>query len=135
MVSPEPRREQQKHSSAEEPITARIRRRTAAIPASDRMTESNVAPEAEDVSSKPSMQDLCLDPPRTFQERIILERRRNEPALTLIVRATSSSTRRPKTAGIRYFPVHTARRAAGLELRKNETELNNPCGPRNSSRL
>ena len=44
-----PQRDRQKHSSAEEPITARIRRRTEAGSASDLVTESDVAPEAEDV--------------------------------------------------------------------------------------
>ena len=42
-----PQRDRQKHSSAEEPITARIRRRTEAGSASDLVTESDVAPEAE----------------------------------------------------------------------------------------
>jgi hypothetical protein len=73
-----PQRDRQKHSSAEEPVTARIRRRTEAVPASDPVTESDVAPEAESVSTQGSMQNSSLDPPRTFQERIILERQRKD---------------------------------------------------------
>ena len=73
-----PQRDRQKHSSAEEPITARIRRRTEADSASDLVTESDVAPEAEDVRMQGSMQNSSLDPPRTFQERIILERQRKD---------------------------------------------------------
>ena len=72
-----PQRDRQKHSSAEEPITARIRRRTGAGSASDPVTESDVAPEAEDVTRRYS-QNSSLDPPRTFRERIILERQRKD---------------------------------------------------------
>ena len=73
-----PQRDRQKHSSAEEPVTARIRRRTEAVPASDLVTESDVAPEAEGVRTQGSTQNSSLDPPRTFQERIILERQRKD---------------------------------------------------------
>jgi len=69
-----PQRERQKHSSAEEPITAAIRRRTGASSASDLVTESDVAPEAEYVHT----QNSSLDPPRTFQERILFERQRKD---------------------------------------------------------
>jgi hypothetical protein len=69
-----PQRIGQKQSSAEEPITARIRRRTAAVSASDLVTESDVAPKAEDVHT----QNSSLDPPKTFQERILLERQRKD---------------------------------------------------------
>ena len=73
-----PQRDRSKHSAAEEPITARIRRRTEAVPASDPVTESDAAPEAEGVSTQGSMENSSLDPPRTFQERIILERQRKD---------------------------------------------------------
>ena len=38
-----------KQSTAEEPVAVRIRRRTQAVPASDLVTEPDVAPEAEGV--------------------------------------------------------------------------------------
>ena len=69
-----PQRDRQKHSTAAEPITARIRRRTGAGFASDLVTEPDVAPEAEDGHT----QNSSLDPPRTFRERIILERQRKD---------------------------------------------------------
>jgi hypothetical protein len=62
MIEAAPDRDRQKQSTAEEPITARIRRRTAA----------NSLHEAEDVSTHAS----TVDPPKTFQERIIRERQR-----------------------------------------------------------
>jgi hypothetical protein len=61
-----------------EPITARIRRRTETISASDLIAEADVAPETEAVISKESMQISSLDPSRFFQERIILERQRKD---------------------------------------------------------
>jgi hypothetical protein len=73
-----PQRDRRKHSSAEEPITARIRRRTESMSASDSLTEPDAAPEAEGVHPPGSTQNPSLDPPRTFQERIILERQRKE---------------------------------------------------------
>ena len=74
-----PQRDRQKHSSAEEPITARIRRRTEAVPASDLVTESDAAPEIEGVpASQGSTQNSSVDPPRSFRERIILERQRKD---------------------------------------------------------
>jgi hypothetical protein len=77
-VEAAPQRVDQRQSSAEEPITARIRRRTKSVPASDPVTRSDVEPEAEGVRTHGSMQNLSVDPPRTFQERIILERRRKD---------------------------------------------------------
>jgi len=77
-VEAAPQRIGHRQSSAEEPITARIRRRTEAFPVSDPVTESHVTPEADAVRSQGSMQNLSLDPPRTFQERIILERQRKD---------------------------------------------------------
>ncbi len=73
-----PERDRQKHSSAEEPITARIRRRTEGLAASDHVTESDAAPAAEELRTQKS----TLDPPRTFQERIILERQRKDDGPT-----------------------------------------------------
>jgi hypothetical protein len=73
-----PQRDRQKHSSAEEPITARIRRRTDAVPASDHMAKSEPAPEAEEVPSPGSTQNSSLDAPRTFLERLAAERQRKD---------------------------------------------------------
>jgi N12 class adenine-specific DNA methylase/trans-aconitate methyltransferase len=67
-----PQRDRQKASAAEEPITARIRRRTEAAPASD------VSPEAEGVHPQESIENPSLDPPQSFRERIIHERQRKD---------------------------------------------------------
>jgi hypothetical protein len=77
-VEAAPQRIGQRQSSAEEPITARIRRRTEAVPASNVVTHSDAAPHAESVRTQGSTQISSVDPPRTFQERIILERRRKD---------------------------------------------------------
>jgi N12 class adenine-specific DNA methylase len=61
-----PQRARQKHSSAEEPVTARIRRRTEALPSSDPAIQA-------DDTAPPTKPQL------TFQERIAMERKRNEP--------------------------------------------------------
>ncbi len=73
-VEAAPQRIGQRQSSAEEPITARIRRRTEAVSASNPATESYLAPEADRVHAQGSMQSSSLDPPRMFQDRILLER-------------------------------------------------------------
>jgi len=70
-----PQRVRQKHSTAEEPITARIRRRTEASLSSDQSGESNDVPEAESVPPPAASQDSSDKPPMTFQERIALERK------------------------------------------------------------
>jgi hypothetical protein len=67
-----PQRVRQKHSTAEEPVTARIRRRQEGNSASEPSIEADAGlpPEpSQNSSGKPSM---------TFQERIILERQRKE---------------------------------------------------------
>jgi len=69
-----PQRVRQKQSTAEEPITARIRRRTEANLASDQSGESNDVPDAESVRPAASSQDSPGNLPMTFQERIALER-------------------------------------------------------------
>src|SRR5271157_80862 len=78
-----PQRIGQRRSSAEEPITARIRLRTEAIPASDPDTESEAA--ASDAEASPlleSPQNSSLKPPMTFQERITMERQRRDDGLS-----------------------------------------------------
>jgi N12 class adenine-specific DNA methylase len=74
-----PQRARQKHSSAEEPVTARIRRRT--LPATDPAIQS------DDTASPPitpaDHAGLSIQPQMTFQERIVMERQRkdHEPSL------------------------------------------------------
>jgi hypothetical protein len=63
-----PQRDRQKHSSAEEPITVRIRRRTGA----------DSVQTAEDVGTPSSMHVLSQDSTRTFQERLAAERQRKD---------------------------------------------------------
>ncbi len=74
-----PQRARQKRSSAEEPVTARIRRRTEANPASEPAMESDAA---SGVGATPPSESTALNssikPPMTFQERIAMERQRKE---------------------------------------------------------
>jgi len=63
-----PQRVRQKHSSAEEPVTARIRRRAESQPTSEPATEGNSQPPQK------LEQDSSVKPQLTFQERIVLER-------------------------------------------------------------
>ena len=67
-VEATPQRARQKQSTAEEPITARIRRRAGSMPASGSADEADAIPVAGTSSQ----------PPMTFQERIILERQRKD---------------------------------------------------------
>jgi len=66
-----PQRVRHKQATAEEPITARIRRRAESLPVSDSATEANSVPPQEP-------QDSAAKPPMTFQERINLERQRKD---------------------------------------------------------
>ncbi len=65
-----PQRVQRKQAAAEEPITARIRRRQEANPSSNQAIASDAAMEAGPAST----QNSPGTPPMTFQERIALER-------------------------------------------------------------
>ncbi len=69
-----PQRARQKHSTAEEPVTARIRRRTEAVHASDPAAPPDTAAPEQDSATKPQM---------TFQERIAMEQqgKDQEPSL------------------------------------------------------
>jgi len=73
-----PQRDRQKQSTAEEPVTARIRRRTDARPASEPVKEVDAAQPPE------SVQRSSRKPAMTFQERIAIERQRKdlEPSLS-----------------------------------------------------
>ncbi len=79
-----PQRARQKHSSAEEPVTARIRRRSEAIPASDSVVEPDSASSPETAPPLAPTSNSSSKPPMTFQERIALERQRKdqEPSLS-----------------------------------------------------
>jgi hypothetical protein len=75
-----PKRARQKHSSAEEPVTARIRRRTESMPASDSaILPKTAAPGVGETSPPPSAENSSSKPPLTFQERIAIERQRKDP--------------------------------------------------------
>ncbi len=79
-----PQRTRQKHSTAEEPIAARIRRRTEEAPVSGPVIEPTATPDAKASLSPDSSQNSFGKPPLTFQERIAMERQRNdrEPILS-----------------------------------------------------
>ncbi len=61
-------------STAEEPVTARIRRRTEAFPASDPVTGSDSELVADGDRKEAIVQDSPVEPPKTFQERLAAER-------------------------------------------------------------
>ena len=73
-----PQRARQTHSTAEEPITARIRRRREGRSTSDQANESDATPEQEANRPITSLQCSSTKSPMTFQERVALERRRPE---------------------------------------------------------
>ena len=79
-----PQRVQSKQASAEEPITARIRKRQEANSASDHPVEGNVSPEQSAHQPPPAAgDDSSVGQPMTFQERIVMARQRqdHEPSL------------------------------------------------------
>jgi N12 class adenine-specific DNA methylase len=75
-----PHRVGQKHSTAEEPVTARIRRRGQSDPASESDSKSGPA----EVLEPESPQNLSSKPPAMFHDRIAIERLRKdqEPSLS-----------------------------------------------------
>ena len=80
-----PQRARQKHSSAEEPVTARIRRRAEAPPDTDTgMSEVAVSPAEIFTPAETTDQSSSMKPQMTFRERIAIERQRKdrEPSLT-----------------------------------------------------
>jgi hypothetical protein len=79
-----PQRVRQKQSSAEEPVTARIRRRTEAVHAADPALQPDTAAPATAASHRPeSDQDSSIKPQMKFQERIATERQRPGPEPSL----------------------------------------------------
>ena len=74
-----PQRVRQKQSSAEEPVTARIRRRTESIPASDPGIRPDAAASGADATPpSETAQNLHSEPQITFHERIAKERQRTQ---------------------------------------------------------
>ena len=69
-----PQRARQKHSSAEEPVTARIRRRVEGSLPLNQATDSDAAPETGTSLPPEPPQNSSGKPPMTFQERIADER-------------------------------------------------------------
>ncbi|HEX3998800.1 MAG TPA: hypothetical protein VHX65_09645, partial [Pirellulales bacterium] len=83
-IEPTPQRVRQKQSSAEEPATARIRRRTEVVHAADQPVESDaVSGEAAAVPHE-SGRNSPSQPQMTFQERVTMERRRKDQEPSLI---------------------------------------------------
>ena len=79
-----PQRVRQKHSTAEEPVTARIRRRTEALPAASPATLPDAAASAAGTFPPPATdQNSPTKLEMTFQGRIAMERQRKdqEPSL------------------------------------------------------
>jgi N12 class adenine-specific DNA methylase len=79
-----PQRVRQKHSTAEEPVTARIRRRTEATPLSAQAFTSADTPSPEEASppSESMPQDSPVESEQTFQERISVDRQPKDDDLT-----------------------------------------------------
>ena len=73
-----PERTAQRRSSAEEPVTARIRRMTEAVPASDLANHADAALRAEASPPLETPQNPSIKPQMTFQERITMERQRKD---------------------------------------------------------
>jgi hypothetical protein len=65
-----PQRVRKKHSTAEEPVTACIRRRIEAIPATGPAGETDAASGAEAALEPASSENSSVEPKKTFQERI-----------------------------------------------------------------
>ena len=80
-----PQRVQSKQATAEEPITARIRKRQEANSASDHPVEREISPESSALQPPPAAgDDSSAGQPMTFQERIAMERQAKdrEPRLS-----------------------------------------------------
>jgi hypothetical protein len=74
-----PQRVRQKHSSAEEPVTARIRRRTEALSGADQAIEPDASASPTRTSNEAGMnQSSSIKPQMAFQERIAIERQRKD---------------------------------------------------------
>ena len=79
-----PQRDRQKHSTAEEPITARIRRRHEASPISTQPIEQDATHRAQETLPQAAAERSFMKPPMSFRERIAIDRQRRDerPALS-----------------------------------------------------
>ncbi|MGP0066475.1 MAG: helicase-related protein [Isosphaeraceae bacterium] len=79
-----PQRDRQKHSAAEEPITARIRRRHEASPISTQPIEQDATHGAQETLPQAAAERSFMKPPMSFRERIAIDRQRRDerPALS-----------------------------------------------------
>jgi len=75
-----PLRARQKHTAAEEPVTARIRRRTEALPAAEPAIQHDdtVYPAGTPTEHPGMVQNSSVMPKLTFQERITMERQHKD---------------------------------------------------------
>jgi N12 class adenine-specific DNA methylase len=73
-----PQRVRQKHSTAEEPVTAQIRRRKESGPSPKHSINSDVATETGGANNRPTPASLSANPQTLFQELIATERERND---------------------------------------------------------
>ena len=71
-----PQRARQKHSSAEEPVTARIRRRQETNTVAGEAGKADGESGAGETSLPASAENSEIKPKMTFQERVILERQK-----------------------------------------------------------
>jgi hypothetical protein len=71
-----PQRVRQKHSSAEEPVTARVRRRAEPMPASESAIEGETPAKAAGVMLSEPSQMPSANSPMPFQERMAIKRQR-----------------------------------------------------------
>jgi hypothetical protein len=76
-IEPTPQRVRTKQSTAEEPVTARIRRRQETTSASDGALEDDSAPGADE-ALPPRVHSASIKRPMTFQQRIAMERQRDQ---------------------------------------------------------
>jgi len=77
-----PQRDRQKQATAEEPVTARIRRKTEAIPSSDPATPIDTVANAGSDRLPERVQD-SLPKPKTFRDRIAIKRQLNNQKSSL----------------------------------------------------
>jgi len=75
----------QKQSTAEEPVTARIRRRTEALPAADPVIESGAASSPETAEALESLQNSSRKLPLAFQECIAMVRQRKDDGPEIVL--------------------------------------------------
>jgi hypothetical protein len=79
-----PQRARQKHSTAEEPITARIRRRAEATPASAQAIESDTATDGGTAQPSASLENSPAELLMTFEDRITMERKHKDDRPSLL---------------------------------------------------